>query len=158
MVALRCNLTSAKRNAAVFRCGIYGAVCDAVHSVLNMACIIHITNVQCTINRRIAPIVGAYCIRPELRGFAMLLWWVALRCGLCGGVQGVCNTPLHIYHIQSKDNIHRSYNFRKTQICCHFQNASKTTWDIGKTMSYVEKIISDIIETTSDLFSTFANI
>ena len=30
--------------------------------------------------------------------------------------------------------------------------------DVVKTMSYVEKIISDIIQTTSDLFSPVANI
>ena len=37
-------------------------------------------------------------------------------------------------------------------------NTAKTTSDVGKTMSYVEKIISDIIQTTSDLFSPLANI
>ena len=32
------------------------------------------------------------CIRPELRRFVIL--WRRLRCGSCGGIQGVCNTPL----------------------------------------------------------------
>ena len=45
----------------------------------------------------------------------------------------------------------RPYNFRKTKV-------AKITWDIGKTMSYVEKIMSDIIQTTSDLFCTLCNV
>ena len=36
-------------------------------------------------------------------------------------------------------------------------NIPKTTWDMGKTMSYVEKIMSDVIQTTSDLFLPIAN-
>jgi len=39
-----------------------------------------------------------------------------------------------------------------------FPNSLKTIWDIGKTMSYIEKIISDIIQTTSDLFSSLASL
>ncbi len=38
-----------------------------------------------------------------------------------------------------------------------FANTAKTAWDIGKTMSYGGKIMSDIIQTTSDLFSSFSN-
>ena len=34
----------------------------------------------------------------------------------------------------------------------YFPNHSKTTFDVRKTTSYVEKIMSDIIQTTSDLF------
>ncbi len=45
----------------------------------------------------------------------------------------------------------RPYKWRKT-------NTAKNTFDVGKTMSYVEKIMSDIIQTTSDLFSPIANI
>ena len=44
----------------------------------------------------------------------------------------------------------RPYKWRKTQ-------ATKTTSDMGKTMSGVEKIMSDIIQTTSDLFSPLCN-
>jgi len=33
----------------------------------------------------------------------------------------------------------------------------ETAWDMGKTMSYAGKIISDIIQTTSDIISAFAN-
>ena len=43
-------------------------------------------------------------------------------------------------------------NFRKTIIALPFPNTSKTTFDVGKTMSYAGKIMSDIIQTTSDLF------
>ena len=50
----------------------------------------------------------------------------------------------------------RPYNLRKTKINCYFPNTSKNTFDIGKTMSYVEKIMSDIIQITSDLFSALA--
>ena len=38
-----------------------------------------------------------------------------------------------------------------------FQNTPKTTFDVGKTMSYAGKIMSDIIQTTSDLFLPFAS-
>ena len=38
-----------------------------------------------------------------------------------------------------------------------FPFAPETTWDTGKTTSYVEKIISDIIQTISDLFSPTLN-
>ena len=44
----------------------------------------------------------------------------------------------------------RPYKWHKT-------NIGKITFDVGKTMSYVEKIISDIIQTTSDLFSPLCN-
>ena len=36
--------------------------------------------------------------------------------------------------------------------------ARKIISEIKKTMSYVEKIMSDVIQTTSDLFLPFANI
>ena len=45
----------------------------------------------------------------------------------------------------------RPYNYCKT-------NTAKITFDVGKTMSYVEKIMSDIIQITSDLFSSLANV
>ncbi len=35
---------------------------------------------------------------------------------------------------------------------------TKTAWDMGKTMSHAGKIISDVIETTSDLFSAVASL
>ena len=60
--------------------------------------------------------------------------------------------------MQSMNNTHRSYNFRKTKNDCSFPNIPKTISDAGKTMSYVGKIISDIIQTTSDLFSPICNI
>ena len=37
-------------------------------------------------------------------------------------------------------------------------NGTKNISDIRKTMSYVEKITSDIIQTTSDLFFAVANL
>ena len=37
-------------------------------------------------------------------------------------------------------------------------NTPKAIWDMGKTMSYAGKIMSDIIQTTSDLFSAVANL
>jgi len=37
-------------------------------------------------------------------------------------------------------------------------NNTKITFDAGKTMSHVEKITSDIIQTTSDLFSPLSNL
>ena len=52
----------------------------------------------------------------------------------------------------------RPYDFRKTQINCHFLNTPKTTWDMKKTMSHVGKIMSDVIQTTSDLFPAVANV
>ena len=51
----------------------------------------------------------------------------------------------------------RPYNFRKTKVGYLFRNIPKTTWDVGKTMSYVEKIISDIIKTTSDIIFAICN-
>ncbi len=39
----------------------------------------------------------------------------------------------------------RPYKSRKTIIAHSFQNVPKITFDVEKTMSYVEKIISDII-------------
>ena len=44
----------------------------------------------------------------------------------------------------------RPYKWRKT-------NTAKITFDVGKTMSYVGKIMSDIIQTTSDLFLPITN-
>ena len=44
----------------------------------------------------------------------------------------------------------RPYNFRKT-------NTAKTTFDVGKTVSYAGKIISDIIQTTSDIILADCN-
>lgn len=38
-----------------------------------------------------------------------------------------------------------------------FSKRPEITLDVGKTMSDVEKIISDIIQTTSDPFLPFAN-
>gem|GEM_PF-2565572 len=51
--------------------------------------------------------------------------------------------------------VYRAYAIRP----CKWRktNTAKITFDAGKTMSYVEKIISDIIQTTSDLFSPVAN-
>ena len=52
----------------------------------------------------------------------------------------------------------RHDNWRKTLIVHPFQIPPKTIFDAGKTMSYVEKIMSDIIQITSDLFSAIANV
>ena len=52
----------------------------------------------------------------------------------------------------------RPYKWRKSKTARLSQNTPKIIFDVGKTMSYVEKIMSDIIQTTSDLFFAFANI
>ena len=52
----------------------------------------------------------------------------------------------------------RPYNFRKTIIAHSFQNFPKTAWDVRKTMSYVEKIMSDIGKTTSDIILAFSTV
>ena len=51
----------------------------------------------------------------------------------------------------------RHHNCRKTQNRQPLPNNSKTTSDVGKTTSYAGKIISDIIQTTSDLFFATCN-
>ncbi len=53
-------------------------VCGAVRAVAYRACVIYQINVKYAINKGIAPLVGAYCIRPELRGFAMFRWRFAM--------------------------------------------------------------------------------
>ncbi len=57
---------------------------------------------------RIARILPLFCI-----AFAD----DAAECSLfsCGGVKGVCNTPLHIYRTQSTSNTHRLYSFHKSK-------------------------------------------
>ena len=50
----------------------------------------------------------------------------------------------------------RSYKWRKTIIVRPFPNSPKNTFDVGKTVSNVEKIISDIIQTTSDIIFAVA--
>ena len=66
---------------------------------------------------------------------------------VCGAVQAVAYRAYAI----------RPYKWRKTQVGSFFRNTPKITFDVRKTMSYVEKIMSDIIQTTSDLFSSFSN-
>ena len=51
----------------------------------------------------------------------------------------------------------RPYKWRKTIIAHPFPNSPKTTSDAGKTTSYAGKIMSDVIQTTSDLFSPICN-
>ena len=51
----------------------------------------------------------------------------------------------------------RPYNYHKPDIDYFSLNAPKTTWDMGKTMSYAGKIMSDVEKATSDIFSLFAN-
>lgn len=46
----------------------------------------------------------------------------------------------------------RLTNDAKPKFPIIFQNTTKTTPDTGKTMSYIEKIMSDIIQTISDIF------
>ena len=89
--------------------------------------------------------VWTYCTRPDCADFALCrqCFRCGLQCGSGGGVQGECNSPLQLSKYQ---NLQLSRNTRKT------------ISDVGKTMSYVEKIISDIIQTTSDLFSPFASL
>ncbi|GEM_PF-5676070 len=92
--------------------------------------------------------VGAYCIRPELRRFAILWRRIAVRLTrLCTGRMPYAPTYIQLRTIIKS---HRSYNWRKTQ-------AGKTAWDMGKIMSDVIFPTSDIIQTTSDLFSTLAS-
>ena len=55
--------------------------------------------------------------------------------------------------IVSGANMRRKYASNLCQ-----QDIPKNTWEIRITMSYVEKIISDIIKTTSDLFPISTNI
>ena len=50
------------------------------------------------------------------------------------------------------------YKWRKTSTDYFSRNTPKITFNVGKTMSYAGKIISDVIQTTSDLFSPLANI
>ncbi len=52
----------------------------------------------------------------------------------------------------------RPYKRRKPSTDYFFQNIPKTIWDMGKTTSYVEKIISDIIQTTSDIILAVCNV
>jgi len=56
-----------------------------------------------------------------------------------------------VHAVMYKADAIRPYKWRKT-------NIAKTIFDAGKTMSYVEKIISDIIQTTSDLFPPTCNV
>ena len=51
----------------------------------------------------------------------------------------------------------RPDNSGKTPNRQYSPNTPKTTWDIGKTMSYAGKIISDIIQTTSDIIFAVCN-
>ena len=45
----------------------------------------------------------------------------------------------------------RPYNYCKTIIAHPFPNTAKITWDMGKTASYIEKIMSDVEISTSDI-------
>ena len=63
-----------------------------------------------------------------------------------GGFYNVAATVCGIFYAAAyRAYAIRPYNYCKTSI-------AKITFDAGKTMSYVEKIMSDIIKTTSDLF------
>ena len=67
---------------------------------------------------------------------------------LCYAAAAVCDA---VHAMAYRAYATRPYKWRKTII-------AKITWDMGKTMSHVGKIMSDIIQTTSDLFSPFTNI
>ena len=67
---------------------------------------------------------------------------------LCYAAAAVCDV---VHAMAYRAYATRPYKWRKTII-------AKITWDMGKTMSHVGKIMSDIIQTTSDLFSPFTNI
>ncbi len=64
---------------------------------------------------------------------------------LCYAAAAVCDV---VHAMAYRAYATRPYKWRKTII-------AKITWDMGKTMSHVGKIMSDIIQTTSDLFSPF---
>ncbi len=71
-----------------WRCSRFAPVRDeCVQGVCNTQhkCIYSNQSENCTA-------VGAYCIRPELR--RLCNWCGGLRRGSCGGVKGVCHTPL----------------------------------------------------------------
>ena len=63
-----------------------------------------------------------------------------------------------VYAVAYRAYAIRPCNYCKTIIACSFPNIPKITFDAEKTMSYVEKIMSDVIQITSDLFSPLANI
>ena len=74
----------------------------------------------------------------------------ARNCNVLAMICGAANAAVYrAYAI-------RPYKWRKTLIAHPFQSLTKTIFDAGKTMSYVEKIMSDIIQTTSDLFRPIA--
>ncbi len=86
------------------------------------------TFIQTTINQLFVPRRGVWHT-PEVRR----LYNVAVA---------VCDA---VYAMVYRAYAIRPYNFRKIIIARIFPNIPKTTSDIGKTTSYVEKIMSDII-------------
>ena len=78
-----------------------------------------------------------------IRGKSLLLRIFCLRNAVCAVADRACAI--------------RPCNFRKSTIAHFFQNTPKITFDVGKTMSYAGKIMSDIIQTTSDLFSAVSS-
>ena len=67
---------------------------------------------------------------------------------LCNIVAAVCDV---VYAVLYRAYAIRPYKWRKTK-------AVKIKFDVRKTMSYAGKIMSDIIQITSDLFPPLANL
>ncbi len=115
-------------------------------------------NPQQTIIQLIFTIVGAHGMRLELRRFCLIF---VMPCVCCDAVHAVAYRAYairpYIYTVTDYHIFASFGNWRKTIIAHSFPNTPKTTSDVEKTMSYVGKIISDIIQTTSDLFSLTCN-
>ena len=78
------------------------------------------TNTEIAINQRIAPLVGAYCIRPELRGLrnvATAFAYVFMRWRTGHMQYAPTYMPCAI-----KNNMHRSNDFGKTKFVCFFKH------------------------------------
>ncbi len=80
---------------------------------------------------------------------------------VCGAVQAVSCWAYairpYIYTVCNQLTTYIVYIIPQTPKAVAFPITPKTTFDVGKTMSYVEKIMSDVIQTTSDLFLTLAS-
>ncbi len=61
-----------------------------------------------------------------------------------------------IYSAIFRANAIRPCKWRKPQAGCFFRDPMKTTFDVGKTTSYAGKIMSDVIQTTSDIIFAVA--
>ena len=74
---------------------------------------------------------------------------------ICGVVAAVCAA---VHAVAYRAYAIRPYKWRKPHDRCLFPNTTETTFDVGKTMSYAEKIMSDVIQTTSDIIYAIASL